>query len=69
MEYDNVSTFSGYTSVRVNAISHGKEMYQNLRGSAYRKYKDQIDSGAFYIRTRLSFSGDSSFVLTFKATQ
>lgn len=66
LEYDNVSTFSGYTSVRVNAISHGKEMYQNLRGSAYRKYKDQIDSGAFYIRTRLSFSGDSSFVLTFK---
>lgn len=66
LKYNEVSTFSGYTSIKVGATSHGEEMYKTLRSSAYKKYQSQIEKGEFYIRTRLSFSGDSSYVLTFK---
>jgi len=66
LEYQGVTNFANYSSIRVTAKSNGAEMYKKLKASSYKKYLTQIESGEYYIRTRLSFGGDSFFVFTMK---
>lgn len=66
LSYVGKSSFAGFTSIKVDAKSNGAAMYMKLRPSAYAKYKKQLDNNEYYVRTRLSFSGDSQYVFTMK---
>jgi len=64
MNYVGKTNFSGYTSIKVDANSYGATVYKTLKASSYKKYQKQIEKNEYYIRTRLSFSGDSQYVFT-----
>jgi len=64
LRYAGKTSFSGFTSLKFNTTCDGVEMYKQLKPSAYSKYQTQIESGAYYVRTRLSFSGDSKYLFT-----
>ncbi len=68
-DYQGVSIFNGFSSFKVLVNSEkAVESYKNhpTYGKQYRKYEEYIDEGQMYVRTRFSYSGDTSYIIEFK---
>ena len=60
-EFVGFSTFGEFTMVRTKmSLGNLREMYSIQKASTYNNYKDQLDSGALYVRARLTSISTSS---------
>ncbi|HKL72983.1 MAG TPA: hypothetical protein VJY64_02275 [Candidatus Onthovivens sp.] len=69
LTYNGYSSFGTYSSFEFNVENHGGELYPTLStqtASHYKKHKEAIDKGTYYIRTRFSFGGNTFFKIEFK---
>ncbi len=65
--FDSYANYADYLAIKMNVKNYGKNVYSSLSTvtqSLYTKNKDKIDSGAYSLRTRLSFGGDSFIRVT-----
>ena len=69
LTYNGFSSFGTYSSFEFNVENHAGELYPTLNASTashYKKHKEFIDNGTYYIRTRFSFGGNTFFKVEFK---
>lgn len=62
--YVSAATYSDYTAIKLNVKNYGKSIYTSLSSTLSRLYNQNlsyIESGAYYIRTRLVLGGSTSF--------
>ena len=67
--FSTFANYDKYLSVTFNVENYIEKIYPELTtttASLYAKNKDKINSGAYSLRTRLSFGGDSSIRVTSK---
>ena len=68
IKYSSLSTFAGYNSYGFSSFSTAEDAYENL-GTKYKKlltkYEAELASGEFYLRSLITFSGDSKLHVTF----
>lgn len=66
--YNRSSNFSNYSSFIFDVENYGDELYPTLTATTDRAYSTNIrnlENGTYYIRSKLSFGGDTQFVLTY----
>lgn len=64
LNYTGSSSFSGFSTFTFEVQSFGTEMYPTLSAltaQAYRSHERNIERGDYYIKTSLSFGGDTLF--------
>lgn len=69
LSYNGSSNFSGYSTFTFNVEDRGIALYESLSATtarAFMEYEDYINDGRYYIRSILSFGGNTEFVLTHK---
>lgn len=68
IKYKSLSSFAGYNSYGFTSSTTAEETYGNL-GAKYKKYltkyETELASGEYYIRSQISFSGDSKLFVSF----
>lgn len=69
MKFLGYADYSGYTSLTFNVDTFSKTIYPFISSTSsnlYEEYKEKIDDGSYFLRTRLSFSSDSIFDIKLK---
>lgn len=62
--YISAATYSDFTAIKLNVKNYGKSIYTSLSSTLsklYNQNESYIQSGAYYIRTRLVLGGSTSF--------
>ena len=69
LEYTGRSTYSGYSTFSFDATNFGTELYPTISATTHRlynTYEKNINEGKVYIKSSLYFTGNTSFIFTFK---
>lgn len=63
---DGISSFGSYASFSLTIENNRESQYGTLKASAYRKWKDKIESGEVYFEERIPSLKNAVFQITYK---